>query len=1220
MDKQFIHLHLHTEYSLLDGATRIPSIVKKCMDEDIPAVAMTDHGNMYAACTFFDECNAQYDEYKKQCSKKGIPPTKKPVKLIIGCEFYVCDDITVKSEKRAHLILLAKNDIGYKNLSKLNAIAFRDGFYYKPRIDYNVLSQYSEGIICLSACIAGDIPQLLLHDLDEEAEKLALRLKNMFAEDDFYIEVQNHHIPDELYVLPKLFDLAKKIGVKTVATNDVHYLNKDDKESQDILLCIQTHTTMDDTNRFKIDTDELYFKSYDEMYELFKDHPECLDTTVEIANKCNFAFDYGNYKYPKYIVETGEEPLDYLKKLIEEGLNKKYKVITKELRDRVDYELGIINKMGFVEYYLIVWDYINAARKMNISVGPGRGSGAGSVVAYAIGITNIDPLKYELYFERFLNPERVSAPDFDVDFEDSRRQEVIDYVRQKYGDDRVIKIITFGTMAAKNAIKDVGRALKIPYSELDKITKAIPNSIKRPYILKQVFGMYKPKEDGHEVDKSIPELVDIYKSNDQLRKVIDIAIKLEDMPRQTGIHACGVIIGKEALDNFDPLSRNEAFITTQYTGPQMEHLGHLKMDFLGLCNLSDIYKCVTYVKENYGIDLDLDSMGCDEKAVYEFISSGNTKAVFQIESPGFRKFLKELKPTCLEDIIAGVSLYRPGPMDSIPKFIYNKNHPDQIVYDAPCLEPILNYTYGCIVYQEQVMKIVQDMAGYSLGQADNVRRMMGKKQVEKMAKEKDVFIYGKPAQEAVPAMDGKPAVPAKPGIDGAIKRGVSVEIAEKIWGEMANFAKYAFNKSHAAAYSIITYQTAYLKLHYEAEFLTAVLNNRIEKPDDLKNYITHAKEEKITVLPPDINYSDTYFTVKNNNIRFGLAALKNIGSSLVDKIVEERKKNGNYKDIVDFIERTYDFSINKRTIESLIYSGAMDCFGKTRSQLISVYEGIMNRVAKDKKVESTGQISMFDSFGDTEKTFDNKIDYPDIEEYNHQEKLKHEKEIAGIYISGHPLDKYLKEFSQYNFSTQMIQEKDTSDEDEYPQDEDSFGYNDDTIKNGDAVEFGAMIVSVKKMYTKLNNKEMAVLTVEDLSGSIDVMVFPKVYSEVKDILLVDNIVVISGKYSERDGESPIILLEDIRVFNENNIPEIKQDDDDEKIYENQKLGLIFNTEDEIVFSKIDRLLSSYKGKTEVFVKCTKTNRKFRYPIKVRLNKNLLRELCGYLEEKNVRLF
>ncbi|MBQ7307601.1 MAG: DNA polymerase III subunit alpha [Clostridia bacterium] len=1203
MDKKFVHLHLHTEYSLLDGATRISSLVKKCMDEDIPAVAMTDHGNMYAACTFYDECKSQYDDYLKDCEKKGIEPTKDKLKLIIGCEFYICDDITIKTgrSKYSHLILLAKNETGYKNLSKLNAIAYRDGFYYKPRIDYNTLSKYSEGVICLSACIAGDIPALLLEGRDEEAENLALRLKDMFAEGDFYIEVQNHFMNEELYVLPKLFELAKKIGVKTVATNDVHYLNKEDKESQDVLMCIQMRKTLDDPTRFKIDTDQLYFKSYDEMYELFKDHPECLDTTLEIAEKCNFKLKYGEYKFPKYVPVTGEEPEVYLRKLIDEGIKKKYKVITQTLIDRVEYELGVISKMGFIEYYLIVWDYINAAREMGISVGPGRGSGAGSVVAYAIGITNIDPLKYELYFERFLNPERVSAPDFDVDFEDSRRAEVIDYVRKKYGEERVIKIITFGTMAAKNAIKDVGRVLKMPYSELDKITKAIPNSIKRPYILKQAFGFHKPKEDGVLVDKSIPELVNIYNTNEQMRRVVDIAIKLEDMPRQTGIHACGVIIGKEALDNFDPLSRNDDFITTQYTGPQMEHLGHLKMDFLGLCNLSDILQCIKYVKKNYGIDIDFDSMECNEKEVYDLISTGNTKAIFQIESPGFRKFLKELKPTCLEDIIAGVSLYRPGPMDSIPKFIENKNNPDKIVYDLPSLEPILNYTYGCIVYQEQVMKIVQDMAGYSLGQADNVRRMMGKKQVEKMAKEKEVFLYGD----------------AKKGIDGAIKRGASKEVAEKIWGEMANFAKYAFNKSHAAAYSVITYQTAYLKLHYEVEFLTAVLNNRIGKPDDLKNYITHAMEEKIKVLPPDINKSEEYFTIENGNIRFGLAALKNLGVSIVTKLVEERNQNGDYKNISDFIERMFEYSINKRMIESLIYSGAMDCFGKKRSQLIAVYEAIVERVSKEKKYEAVGQISMFEIMSTTGKKEEVKVEYPNIDEYKQQEKLKHEKEIAGIYISGHPLDKYVDRFTDLNFNTQMISSNESDFVNEELEDE-TIEYSDD-VRNGDNVEIGAIITEVKKMYTKKDNNEMAVITVEDLNGTIDIMVFPKIYKQYKEQLVVDNIAIFGGKFSEREGESPVILLESMRLCVEQVEPIVIQEEQ-EVFDKSQKLGLIFNTEDELIKTKVENLLSSHKGDNEVFIRCTKTNKAFKFGSNVNITRNLINELCGYLKEENVRLF
>ena len=1202
MEEKFVHLHVHTEYSLLDGATRISSLVKKCLNEGIPAVAITDHGNMYAACTFFDECKA----------------VDLKVKPIFGCEFYICKDINEKKgyTKFNHLVLLAKNEKGYLNLSKLNAIAFRDGFYYKPRIDFKTLKEHSEGLICLSGCIAGEIPQLLYNNLDEEAERTALEYKNLFEEGDYYIEVQNHFLPEELVVLPKLFKLAEKIGVKTVATNDVHFLNREDFESQDVLMCIQMRKQIDDTNRMKL-SEELYFKSYEEMKEIFADHPESLEATLEIADKCNYQLSYGKYKFPIYETPNGETPINFIKKLIADGVKKKYNgEITPVLKERINYEFSVITKMSFVDYYLIVWDYINAARNKGISVGPGRGSGAGSVIAYLIGITNIDPLKYELYFERFLNPCRVSAPDFDVDFEDSRRAEVIDYVRERYGEDRVIKIITFGTMAAKNALKDVGRTLGFEYSELNRITKLIPNSIKRPFILKQAFGFYKPKEvvngENVEIDNSVGELVRLYNENDKIKKIVDIAIKLEDMPRQTGIHACGVIIGKDRLDNFDPLSRNDQFITTQYTGPQMEHLGHLKMDFLGLCNLSDILLSVKYIKENHGIELNLDAMECDDPKVYEMISTGNTKAVFQIESPGFRKFLKELKPSRLEDIIAGVSLYRPGPMDSIPKFIENKNNPEKIKYAVPCLEPILNYTYGCIVYQEQVMKIVQDMAGYTLGQADNVRRMMGKKQVEKMKKEKNVFIYGKPEDK-----DG-------PAIDGAIKRGIPIDIAEQIWEEMSNFAKYAFNKSHAAAYSVITYQTAYLKCYYEDEFLTAVLNNRIGKPDDLKNYITHAQEEGIELLPPDINKSREYFTVKDNKIRFGLAALKNVGMGLVTEIVKERDQNGEYKDIVDFITRTYDYRMDKRGIESFIYSGSLDCFGMKRSQLISVYEDVVNRVSVQKQEETKGQISIFDFFDKSEEFKTIEVNYPNIPEYSDTEKYKHEKEIAGIYISGDPLRKYADTFNKMNFNSSMLKSVNKDDVSDIDDDMDMGILSDDeeiivddfSLKAGDKVEFGGMISEIKMTQTK-TNKSMAIVTIEDIGGTLEGVIFPKDYERVKKLLVEDEILIFEGKLYQKEGDALQVQITDVRPCEI--MPDNKEDKYESEI-ENKRLALKFNTDDIIITKKVQDILLSYKGNTEVFIRCTKSGKAYKHDISVRLTQNLIDELSAYLNRENVRIY
>ncbi len=1164
----FVHLHLHSEFSLLDGATRIENLVKTARDMGMRAVAVTDHGNMYGAVTFFDACVALDEAYYKE---HGTPI----VKPIFGCEFYVANNYLVKEgkEKFHHLILLVKNEKGYQNISKLNAIAFRDGFHFKPRIDYDLLEQYSEGLICLSACIAGDIPQYLLNGQDEEAEKLALRLKNMFDDGDFYIEVQDHGLKEQKYVLPKLYSLAKKIGVKTVATNDVHYLLKEDSVCQDILMCVNMRKTIDDPDRMRFDTDEFYFKSYDEMKKLFDE--ESLSTTLEIASKCNYNFQYGHYLFPRYIPENGDDPMTYIRKIIDEGVKKKYPVVTDELKERIEYELGVISRMGFIEYYLIVWDYINAARNMGISVGPGRGSGAGSVIAYLMGITQIDPLKYGLFFERFLNPDRISAPDFDVDFEDCRRQDVIDYVRKKYGEKRVIKIITLGMMAAKNAIKDVGRVLKVPYSETDKITKAIPNTVRRPFILKKVFGFYKPDKGAKDygVDYSVPELIEIYNNNPSLKQVVDIAIKLEDMPRQTSVHPCGVIIGADELDKYVPLSRSGDEITTQYNGGQMEHLGHLKMDFLGLCNLSDIKFAIEYVKENRGVDVSFENSNYDDPEVFKMIASGNTTAVFQLESGGFQKFLKDLKPTCLEDIVAGVSLYRPGPMDTIPDFVKNKHHPENITYVDPRLEPILNYTYGVIVYQEQVMKIVQVLAGYTLARADAVRKMMGKKQVKAIQKEREVFVHG------------CPSVLGKPAVLGCVANGVPEDVANKLWDKMEKFGSYAFNKSHAAAYSYVTYQTAYMKHYYEPEFLTATLNNRITKSDDLKKYLAYAKSEGIEILSPDINESQTLFSVKGDKIRFGLSAIKGIGSGICDQILEEREKNGKFKSLDNFLTRTIDFGINKRLIEGFIYAGVFDCFGKRRSQLISVYENAIACAVKDAKSKVAGQFSMFSDIMAGDESI--KITYPDIVEYSHMEKLKKEKEVCGIYISGNPLDSYLSEMMNYNFNSSMLSADDSenAEGDFYDQSSDSMS----DVKDGMQVECGGIISNIHRILTKQGNKPMAILTIEDIYGEFDCMMFNKTYEKFDQSLTDDRIVHINGKVSMRVGEKPIILIEQIDFLDEKAKPAVPVQE--KKVFgaektepkKMQKIYLQFDIGNNDIVDEISEVVASYPGDSPVLV-------------------------------------
>ncbi len=1173
----FVHLHVHTEYSLLDGAARIGKVVKVAKEMGMPALAITDHGNMYGSVAFFDECE-----------KQGI-------KAIFGCEFYLCDNLEDKQGKVKlhHLVLLAKNETGYYNLCKLNSIAFEKGFYYKPRIDRNTLKDYSEGLVCLSACLAGDIPQAILKRQYDEAEELVRWYKDLFGE-DYYLELQNHKLEEQIEVNIKLKEYAKKYNIKTVATNDVHYIYREDSVTQDVLMCVQMGKTIDDPDRMKFPNDEFYFKSYEEMAEAFPNDLDALETTLEIADKCNFKLVYGHYMYPKYEPITGQDPNEYFRDLIEEGVKKKYPNITQEIRDRIEYEVGVISKLGYVEYYLIVWDYINAARERGISVGPGRGSGVGSIVAYLIGITNVDPMRYGLFFERFLNPERVSAPDFDVDFEDSRRSEVFDYVKEKYGSERVCKIITFGTMAAKNAIKDVGRVLKVPYSELDQVTKAIPNNVKRPNIIAKVFGIGRKPDDP---DESIPELVEMYNNNDDIRRVADIAYKLEDSPRQTGIHACGVIIGGDILDKHIPLAKNGDISTSQYVGGELEHLGLLKMDFLGLRNLTDIKMAIGYIKDNHGVDIDFDHMEYDDPEVYKMISAGNTKAVFQLESGGFQKFMRDLQPTCLEDIIAGVSMYRPGPMDSIPEFVRNKHNPDKITYVSPLLEPILNVTYGCIVYQEQVMKIVQVLAGYTLGRADSVRKFMGKKKLKDLQKEREVFLNGCPAEGN------------KPAVDGAVKRGLDAQVANKLWDEMEKFGSYAFNKSHAAAYAHVSYQTAYLKCHYISEFLTAVLNNRITNADEIKNYITYAKEEKIEVLPPDINKSQTFFSVKDGKIRFGLAALKNVGISVIDLIIEERNRNGEYKSIADFLNRNDSSAHNKRCVESLILSGAFDCFGVKRSQLMQVYSGIIDKISSDRKRQATGQFSMFEDA--SLKQDDLKVDYPIIAEYDDQTKLKMEKEVAGVYMSGHPLSKYVDKFSEFNLTADMLMTSDN--EEQMDMDDDGEKMNDSGLIDGMEVSCGGIVTEYKKLLSKKSNKEMAIIKIEDLYGTIDLMMFPNIFAKYKGQYNVDSLVRVKGKLSVRDGERATVLVDTIE-------PLITESVKVEEVVEKPKtLYLKYDLQDVELHNQVYGLLSEYKGTTPVIVRCASTGKVYKLNLFVDSSGSLIDELHAYIKDEFIKL-
>lgn len=1195
--KEFVHLHVHTEYSLLDGLARIKKLVKMTKERGWRAVAMTDHGNMFGTIKMYEAC-----------IEAGIKP-------IIGCEFYICQDHLNKTgrEDTGHLILIAKNNTGYHNLLKLISIAHVDGMYYKPRIDYKLLEQYHEGIICLSACLAGHLQKFILQRRFDEARELALWFKRVFGE-DFYIEIQNHNLPEDKEVILGQTQLAKELGIKLVATNDVHYLNREDSELQDTLMCVAMHKFVDDPDRLKFATDEFYYKTYEEMLEALPGYEEALDTTLEIADKCDVILQtksmyenskidrkYGlpsNQNYiPNYIPETGESTYDYLKRMAYEGLEKLYPKVTKELTDRLEEELGLIKKQGFVEYFLIVWDYINYARESGIPVGPGRGSGAGSLVAYCIGITKVDPIKYNLFFERFINPERVSMPDFDVDFCKDRRGEVIEYVKRKYGADHVAGIVTFGSMKAKNAIRDIGRVLRVPLSDVNRLAKEIPNFPpdglkKNEPVLKYYFG----REEDPKYEKFvIPELKQAYEDDELIKKMVDMAIKVEGVPRNCGMHAAGVLIAPEAVDTYVPLARNGDEIVTEFDMIEIEHLGLLKMDFLGLVTLTDIKKALDYVKENHGIDIDFYNMEYDDPKVFELISAGKTDAVFQLESAGMKRFMKELGPTCMDDIIAGISLYRPGPMDSIPDFVHCKKDPSAIKYDDPCLESILDVTYGCIVYQEQVMKITQVMAGFSLGQADNIRRIMGKKQVEKIAAERVKFV------------DGYDDEASGTHIPGAVKLGHKREVAEKVFDRMAEFAKYAFNKSHAAAYAYLGYQTAYLKTYYEVEFLTAVLNNRITNLDEVKKYTAFAKKEGFEVLAPDVNKSGTYFKTENGNIRFGLAALKGVGSTVIDEIIKEREANGEFKSFEDFIARATIPVLNKRVLESLIVSGAFDCFGKYRSQLMAVYVVAVDRAIRDNKNKKTGQFSMFDSFAEMKDEF-NSLDWPDIKEYSKDTLLKFEKDIVGIYISGHPLDDYLDKFDKFNLTSDMLapKEDETGDEDEEIAAEDAVY---EQVSDGIKVTCGGIITEKRKIMK--DGKEMAFLKLEDLNGVIEVSLFANVYPKFKHIIDEDSMITVKGRISMRNG-TPSVTAEEI-------IPWHKKEDEVKKAQE-EKLYLKFDTKDIDLFGKVTSALRAYPGDTEVVIKCTSNNRPFAFNQKVETGNYLLNELYGLLGVDNVKLW
>ena len=1116
LNSKFVHLHMHTEFSLLDGANRIKDLPVRAKELGMDAMAITDHGVMFGVIDFYKECKAN-----------GIKP-------IIGCEVYVAprkmtDKDPMLDNKYNHLILLAKNNEGYKNLTKLVSLGFTDGFYYKPRIDKETLEKYHEGLVCSSACLAGEIPSKISHGDIEGAKQSALWFKNLFGE-DFYLEIQNNGVKEQVLVNQKLITMARELDIPLLATNDSHYLKKEDAYNHEVLLCIQTGKKMSDEDRMRFETDELYVKSQEEMIEYFKNVPDAIENTIKVAEKCNVEFEFGHTILPNYEVpEEFETHFDYLKKLTDDGIRKRYgDNIPDEIWKREEYELGVINKMGYTDYFLIVWDYVHFAKSHDIPVGPGRGSGAGSIVAYAIEITDIDPIKYGLIFERFLNPERISMPDFDIDFDYEKRQDVIDYVSRKYGHDHVSQIITFGTMSARMVIRDVARVLDVSYAEADKLAKMIPNELH--ITIKKALEQNK-------------ELKDLYEGNNEIHSLLDIAMALEGLPRQASTHACGIIIAREPVVNYVPLYARDDIISTQFIMTTLEELGLLKMDFLGLRTLTVIRDAIDLVKKNKGIDVEFDKEMNDPK-VYKLWQDGDSIGIFQFESQGMTNFMKELKPDCLEDIIAGVSLYRPGPMDQIPRYIANKKDPDHAVYTHESLKPILSVTYGCMVYQEQVMQIVRDLAGYSLGRADLVRRAMGKKKLDVMAKERENFVHGKIDE------NGNVEIP------GCIRNGIDEASANKIFDEMAEFAKYAFNKSHAACYAVVAYRTAYLKAYYPAEFMAAMLNSFLGNLDKVPIYIDECKKKCIEILKPDINESFTKFTAKNSSIRFGLGSIKNVGLAAVDSIVREREENGKYKDFTDFCERIYGEAVNKKCIESLIKAGAFDNLGKTRSTLIASFENIIDTIADSNNKAYSGQVTMFDMGNDDQEMQKIKYTFTELKEYTEKELLSMEKEMLGIYISGHPLEKYREKIKE--IATVNILELKEANE--------AISNNvEPNIRDGQRVKLVGIITKIKKKFTK-TNKIMAFVTVEDLYGSCEVVVFESCYNNCSNLLLEESIVVIDGRVSMKEDTDVSIVA--------NSITEMKNDDN---ASQNNKLILDITNLDEKHKAKLRGAIKFFAG-------------------------------------------
>ena len=1142
---EFTHLHVHTEYSLLDGSSKIKEITSRAKELGMKSLAITDHGVMYGVIDFY-----------KAAKEVGIKP-------ILGCEVYVApgsrfDKQPGESESRYyHLVLLAENNTGYKNLMKIVSRGFTEGFYYKPRVDYEVLEQFHEGIIALSACLAGEVQRYLARGMYEAGCEAAKRYEGIFGKGNFFLELQDHGIPEQKYVNPQLIRMSQELGIDLVCTNDVHYTYAQDADAHDILLCIQTGKKVTDENRMRYDGGQYYLKSPEEMAELFPYAPQALENTCKIAERCNVEIEFGVTKVPHFEVPQGFDSWTYLNHLCNEGMKRRYPDADEEKKKRLEYELSVIHKMGYVDYFLIVWDYINYAKTHGIAVGPGRGSAAGSIVSYCLGITDIDPIKYSLIFERFLNPERVSMPDIDVDFCYERRQEVIDYVVEKYGKDCVVQIVTFGTMAARAVIKDVGRVLDLPYAMVDNIAKMVPREI------------------GITIDKAIqenPDLRNAYENDAQVHDLIDKSKRLEGLPRHASMHAAGVLISQKAVDEYVPVATGaDGAVVAQFVMTTLEELGLLKMDFLGLRTLTVIQDAEKLARKK-NPEFSIDNINYEDKNVYDKISNGKCEGIFQLESAGMKNFMKELKPQSIEDLIAGISLYRPGPMDFIPQYIKGKNNPGDITYDCPMLEPILKPTYGCIVYQEQVMQIVRDLAGYSLGRSDLVRRAMSKKKTSVMEKERQNFIYGNP-EENVP---------------GCISNGIDEKTANKIYDDMIDFAKYAFNKSHAACYAVVAYQTAYLKTYYPVEFMAALMTSVVDNTDKVAGYIYACRQMNIQMLPPDVNTSDMEFSVEDNAIRFGLSAVKSLGRPTIKAIIDERNKS-RFTSMQDFISRLYT-DLNKRTLENLIKSGAFDTFGNNRRQMMSVYARMLDNEAKQGKDAISGQMSLFDLVDESEKS-QFEIKMPDVSEYTKEDILAFEKEVLGVYVSGHPLDEYAAMWKKH--ISAMSTDFEIDDETGEPK-----------VKVDSKATIGGMIMAKSVKPTK-TGQLMAYLTIDDLVGTVEVIVFPRTFSTYRNIIEGTDKLFITGRVNANADENAKLICESVVPFED--VP--------------RKLWIRFASEEEYLKKAADLAeeLKYSDGKDSIIIYCTKENKRIALPQSrnIRITPDILASLRAQYGIKNV---